>query len=73
CEGSTIYHAGDLNNWWWEGEDKAWNHNMAANYAPLFNVLLCFFSTYYQLVIALNIPGPFISKLYGYHPIFSIV
>ena len=25
--------AGDLNNWWWEGEDKAWNHNMAANYA----------------------------------------
>ena len=33
CEGKEIYHAGDLNNWWWEGEDKAWNHNMAANYA----------------------------------------
>lgn len=32
CEGAQIYHAGDLNNWWWEGEDKAWNHNMAANY-----------------------------------------
>lgn len=32
CEGKEIYHAGDLNNWWWEGEDKAWNHNMAANY-----------------------------------------
>lgn len=32
CEGNEIYHAGDLNNWWWEGEDKAWNHNMAANY-----------------------------------------
>lgn len=32
CEGITLYHAGDLNNWWWEGEDKAWNHNMAANY-----------------------------------------
>lgn len=32
CEGAEIYHAGDLNNWWWEGEDKAWNHNMAANY-----------------------------------------
>lgn len=31
-EGKEIYHAGDLNNWWWEGEDKAWNHNMAANY-----------------------------------------
>lgn len=32
CEGKEIYHAGDLNNWWWEGEEKAWNHNMAANY-----------------------------------------
>ena len=21
CEGKEIYHAGDLNNWWWEGED----------------------------------------------------
>lgn len=33
CDGKEIYHAGDLNNWWWEGEDKAWNHNMAAAYA----------------------------------------
>lgn len=33
CEGLEIYHAGDLNNWWWEGEDKAWNHNMAAAYS----------------------------------------
>ena len=33
ADGQEIYHAGDLNNWWWEGEDKAWNHNMAANYA----------------------------------------
>ena len=32
ADGQEIYHAGDLNNWWWEGEDKAWNHNMAANY-----------------------------------------
>lgn len=32
CEGKEIYHAGDLNNWWWEGEDTAWNHNMAASY-----------------------------------------
>ena len=30
--GKTIYHAGDLNWWHWEGEDKAWNNNMAANY-----------------------------------------
>ena len=22
----------DLNWWHWEGEDKAWNHNMAANF-----------------------------------------
>ena len=28
----TIYHAGDLNWWHWDGEDKAWNNNMAANY-----------------------------------------
>lgn len=33
CKGKEIYHAGDLNNWWWEGEDKAWNHNMAADYS----------------------------------------
>ena len=32
CEDRIIYHAGDLNWWHWEGEDKAWNNNMAANY-----------------------------------------
>lgn len=32
-EGKSIYYAGDLNNWWWEGEDKAINHNMAADYS----------------------------------------
>lgn len=32
CEEKEIYHAGDLNNWWWEGEDMAWNRNMAASY-----------------------------------------
>lgn len=31
-EGRRIYHAGDLNWWHWDGEDKAWNNNMAANY-----------------------------------------
>lgn len=30
--GTTVFHAGDLNWWHWEGEDKAWNHNMAANF-----------------------------------------
>jgi len=32
AEGRTLFHAGDLNWWHWEGEDKAWNHNMAANF-----------------------------------------
>lgn len=31
-EEKRIYHAGDLNWWHWDGEDKAWNNNMAANY-----------------------------------------
>ncbi len=32
AEGRTLFHAGDLNWWHWEGEDKAWNRNMAANF-----------------------------------------
>jgi L-ascorbate metabolism protein UlaG (beta-lactamase superfamily) len=28
--GRTIYHAGDLNWWHWEGEDPAWNRSMEA-------------------------------------------
>lgn len=28
----VIYHAGDLNNWQWEGEPKDWNRNMEVNY-----------------------------------------
>lgn len=32
CEGKTLYHAGDLNWWHWEGEDRAWNRNMEANF-----------------------------------------
>ena len=31
-EGNTIFHAGDLNWWHWEGEDKAWNRNMEVNF-----------------------------------------
>lgn len=31
-DGQTVFHAGDLNWWHWEGEDKAWNNNMAANF-----------------------------------------
>ncbi len=30
--GKTVYHAGDLNDWRWMGEDKAWNNNMTAMY-----------------------------------------
>lgn len=32
CEGKTIYHAGDLNWWHWEGENNAWNRNMEADF-----------------------------------------
>lgn len=32
CEGKTIYHAGDLNNWRWEGEPDPWNPNMDRKY-----------------------------------------
>ncbi|MET0017718.1 MBL fold metallo-hydrolase [Oscillibacter sp.] len=32
CEEKTIYHAGDLNWWHWEGEDKAWNRNMETDF-----------------------------------------
>ena len=31
-KGKVLYHAGDLNWWHWEGEDKAWNNNRSANY-----------------------------------------
>lgn len=32
CEERVIYHAGDLNWWHWNGEDKAWNRSMEANF-----------------------------------------
>ena len=39
CDGRTIYHAGDLNWWHWDGEAEAWNRNMEVNFkrflAPL--------------------------------------
>jgi len=31
-EDSRIYHAGDLNYWYWEGEAKAWNNNQKVDY-----------------------------------------
>ncbi len=30
--GQTIYHAGDLNDWRWEGESDSWNNKMHADY-----------------------------------------
>ena len=32
CDGKTIYHAGDLNWWYWAGESSAWNRNMECNF-----------------------------------------
>jgi L-ascorbate metabolism protein UlaG (beta-lactamase superfamily) len=32
-EGTVIYHAGDLNNWRWEGEPEPWNEQMAKQYS----------------------------------------
>jgi len=31
-DGQAVFHAGDLNWWHWEGEDKAWNNSMAADF-----------------------------------------
>lgn len=28
----TVYHAGDLNWWHWDGEDEGWNRNMEVNF-----------------------------------------
>lgn len=32
ADGQTIFHAGDLHWWHWEGEDRAWNRNMEVNF-----------------------------------------
>ena len=32
AEGKTVYHAGDLNHWHWEGETEAWNRKMAEDF-----------------------------------------
>lgn len=31
-DGKEIYHAGDLNHWYWEGEEESWNRDMTAAY-----------------------------------------
>lgn len=35
CGGLTLYHAGDLNDWYWEGEDEQWNAKMTENYRSI--------------------------------------
>ncbi|MDO4494152.1 MAG: MBL fold metallo-hydrolase [Clostridia bacterium] len=32
ADGLRLYHAGDLNNWYWAEEDPAWNADMARRY-----------------------------------------
>ena len=32
AEGKTIYHAGDLNDWYWKEESEDWNQEMSANF-----------------------------------------
>ena len=32
ADGQTVFHAGDLNWWHWEGEDEGWNRNMEVNF-----------------------------------------
>ena len=39
-EGMTIYHAGDLNWWHWEGESDSWNKAMARNYRAEIDTLV---------------------------------
>lgn len=39
CEGKTIYHAGDLNWWHWEGEPEAFNVMMRRSYQAQINKL----------------------------------
>ncbi|MGI6153899.1 MAG: MBL fold metallo-hydrolase [Christensenellaceae bacterium] len=37
--GYTIYHAGDLNWWHWEGEPYPWNENMEKEYTSIIDTL----------------------------------
>lgn len=39
CEGRTIYHAGDLNWWRWEGEPDYWNQQMEENFKEFIEPL----------------------------------
>ena len=32
ADGKVLYHGGDLNHWYWEGEDQNWNRSMEEKY-----------------------------------------
>ena len=36
-DGKQIYHAGDLNHWYWEGEEEQWNRDMTFRYRDELN------------------------------------
>lgn len=36
-DGKQIYHAGDLNHWYWEGEEEQWNRDMTLAYRTEIN------------------------------------
>ena len=38
-DGKQIYHAGDLNHWYWEGEDDQWNWDMTDSYRTEMEML----------------------------------
>ncbi len=39
AEGKVIYHAGDLNDWRWDGEAEEWNRKMAEHYRQFIEPL----------------------------------
>lgn len=39
CDDNTIYHAGDLNWWHWDGEPEEWNEEMGRSYRRQIDLL----------------------------------
>lgn len=39
AEGQMLYHAGDLNNWQWEGEAEEWNRKMERDFKAFLDPL----------------------------------
>ncbi|MBD5543427.1 MAG: MBL fold metallo-hydrolase [Lachnospiraceae bacterium] len=61
CEGKSIYHAGDLNDWYWEGETEAYKKRMKAAYEKEIDKIA---GTHFH---AAFVPlDPRLEKAYGY-------